>query len=657
MSSCNHLPTVYQQFIHKSRYAKWMPEHNRRETWTETVSRYFDFMEQHLLETHNYKINKKFKKQLEEAVINLDIMPSMRALMTSGPALEKDNVVGYNCSYLPIDSPRAFDECMYILMCGTGVGFSVEEKYVQMLPIVNEHFENSETVIHVADSRSGWARAYRELISLLYSGQVPNIDVSDVRAAGERLKTMGGRASGPEPLLELMNFTINKFRDAAGRRLSSLECHDIMCKIGDVVVVGGVRRSALISLSDLSNREMAHAKSGKWWEHSKHRQLANNSVCYTEKPDIGTFMKEWLSLYDSKSGERGIFNRESARMKVLENGRRAPDHEFGCNPCSEIILRPYQFCNLSEVVVRPNDTLEDLKTKVRLATTLGTFQSTLTNFKYLRRVWKKNTEEERLLGVSLTGIMDHYLLSKTEDATRWLSEMKREAIDQNGYIAQKIGIPKSAAITCVKPSGTVSQLVDAASGIHARHNSFYVRTVRGDNKDPLTQFLKSEGVPSEPDFYKPNNTTIFSFITRSPKNAVTRTEMSAIEQLELWRMYAMHWCEHKPSVTVSVKEHEWISVGSWVYENFDICSGISFLPFTEHTYRQAPYQDITEEEYKGVFQYSTNTKGEKIKVDLTTPTTINWDKLEEFEIEDSTNGNRELACSGDSCEVVDIVSN
>ena len=656
----NQLPTIYQQFIHKSRYARWLPEHNRRETWEETVRRYMNFMCDHLKNEHGYDVNELFAEELEEAILDLKIMPSMRAMMTSGSALERDNVVGYNCSYLPVDSPRAFDECMYILMCGTGVGFSVEESQVSKLPIVNEHFEESPTVVHVADSRSGWARAFRELLSLLYAGQIPSIDVSSVRPSGVRLKTMGGRASGPEPLLELFNFCIDIFKRAAGRRLKAIECHDIMCKVGEIVVVGGVRRSALISLSDLSDREMSHAKSGNWWENDGHRALANNSVSYSKKPDIGTFLKEWLSLYDSKSGERGIFNREAAKMKVAENGRRDPEHDFGCNPCSEIILRPYQFCNLSEVVVRPTDSLDDLKHKVRLATTLGTFQSTLTNFKYLRKVWEKNTKEERLLGVSLTGIMDHPVLSKTEDSVRWLTEMRQVAIDQNAYVANQIGIEQSTAITCVKPSGTVSQLVDAASGIHARHNPYYVRTVRGDNKDPLTQFLINQGVPNEPDVMKPDNTTVFSFITRSPHGATCRNDMSAIDQLELWKLYALHWCEHKPSVTISVKEDEWVKVGAWVYDNFDLCSGISFLPFTDHTYKQAPYQDITEEEYKGNYQKVSNVNDDGIvewsEINLKTPDDIDWSGLEVFETEDSTNGNRELACSADACEVVDIVA-
>tara|TARA_R100000234_G_scaffold76809_1_gene47782 strand:- start:3195 stop:5042 length:1848 start_codon:yes stop_codon:yes gene_type:complete len=611
-------------------------------------------MVDHLAREHGYAVNELFAEEIEEAILNLEVMPSMRAMMTAGFALGRDNVVGYNCSYLPVDSPRAFDECMYILMCGTGVGFSVEDRYVSKLPIVNEHFEDSSTIIRVGDSRSGWARAFRELVSLLYVGQIPSFDVSDVRPAGARLSVMGGRASGPDPLLDLFKFVTDIFKTAAGRRLTALECHDIMCKVGEIVVVGGVRRSALISLSDLSNREISHAKSGNWWENNGQRALANNSVSYDKKPDVGTFMKEWLSLYDSKSGERGIFNREAAKMKVSENGRRDAEHEFGCNPCSEIILRPYQFCNLSEVVVRPTDSLDDLKRKVRIATTLGTFQSTLTNFKYLRKIWEKNTKEERLLGVSLTGIMDHNVLSKTVDSVRWLREMKQAAVDQNAYLAGEIGIEASTAITCVKPSGTVSQLVDAASGIHARHNPHYVRTVRGDNKDPLTQFLVSKGVPNEPDVMKPDTTTVFSFLTRSPDTSSCRNDMTALEQLELWKLYAIHWCEHKPSVTISVKEHEWIAVGAWVYDNFDLCSGISFLPFSDHTYKQAPYQDITKKEYDGGYQLVKDQDGKENKMNLTCPPDLNWVDLEDFEKQDNTNGNRELACSADACEVVDI---
>ena len=648
----NYLPTDYQTFIATSRYARWIEEEQRRETWPETVSRYFDYMEDHLAEKHSYMLSDELRAELEEAVLNQDIMPSMRALMTAGPALDRCHVGGYNCSYVPVDSPRAFDETMYILMCGTGVGFSVERHNIEKLPIVNEDMHETDTVIKVGDSRPGWAKSLRELISLLYAGQIPKWDTSEVRPAGARLKTFGGRASGPAPLENLFNFCIKKFKGAAGRRLYPIECHDIMCKIGEVVVVGGVRRSALISLSNLNDDQMAHAKSGQWWDEPQkniyregQRALANNSVAYKEKPQMGTFMREWLSLYESGSGERGIFNRQSAQKQAAKNGRRDAEQDFGTNPCSEIILRPYQFCNLSEVVVRASDTQQTLTEKVRLATILGTFQSTLTDFKYLRKIWKTNTEEERLLGVSLTGIMDNAMMSGKSahlgmNIGATLNALKEQAVVTNTAMSEQLGIPQSAAITCVKPSGTVSQLVDSASGIHARHNPYYIRTVRADNKDPVTQFMISQGIPAEPDVTKPDSTTVFSFPMKAPTGAVCRNDMTAIEQLELWLTYQRHWCEHKPSVTITVKEHEWMDVGSWVYEHFDEVSGISFMPFSDYVYQQAVYQDCTVEEY-----------GEMLKQ---MPKSIDWVKLQEFEKEDHTSGGRELACSAGVCEVVDI---
>ena len=637
----NMLPTTYQQFIHKSRYARWLDSEQRREDWDETVDRYVDFMVNQVRGKHNYELPKKDVEEIREAILNLEVMPSMRAMMTSGPALARDNISGYNCSYIPVDSPRSFDECMYILMCGTGVGFSVERENVDKLPVVSDAMHETDTVIKVGDSKPGWAKSLRELIALLYAGQIPTWDMSQVRAAGERLKTMGGRASGPQPLDDLFRFTVETFKKAQGRRLFPIECHDLMCKIGEIVVVGGVRRSALISLSNLNDDQMAHAKSGQWWENEGQRALANNSVAYKGKPEIGTFMREWVALYESKSGERGMFNREAADKQVAQNGRRETGHMWGTNPCSEIILRPYQFCNLSEVMVRETDDLASLKRKVRLATILGTLQSTLTDFKYLRSVWKKNTEEERLLGVSLTGIMDHAVLSKNVDSKRWLQEMREESVKTNDKYANMLGIPVSAAITCVKPSGTVSQLTDTASGIHARHNDYYIRTVRGDNKDPLTQFMIEAGVPHERCVMKPDSTTVFSFAMKSPSNAVTRTQMTAIEQLELWKTYAIHWCEHKPSVTISVKEDEWMDVGAWVYANFDVASGVSFLPHSDHTYQQAPYQDIEKEDYLEWQQSYSYIK-------------LDWNQLSLFEKEDNTSGSRELACTAGVCEVVDL---
>ena len=635
----NYLPTSYQEFIHLSRYSRWLPEKERRETWDETVGRYFDFFTEHLNELHEYKLTKQLRNSLEEAVLSQRIMPSMRCLMTAGEALKRENIAGYNCSYVAVDRVQAFDEILYVLMNGTGVGFSVERQYINELPRIAEEFFISDTVITVADSKLGWAKAFKELIGMLYIGQIPRWDLSKIRPAGAPLKTFGGRASGPEPLEALFEFAVQTFKLAYGRKLSSLEAHDIVCKIAEIVVVGGVRRSALISLSNVSDDRMRDAKSGQWWQNNNQRALANNSACYTEKPDMGIFMNEWKALYDSKSGERGIFSRESAVRMASKNGRRnTEDYEFGTNPCSEIILRNREFCNLSEVVVRASDTKETLLEKVRLATILGTIQSTLVNFKYVSSSWRKNCEEERLLGVSLTGIMDSHLTNGKESGLESLLDDLREmAIKTNKEFAQKIGINQSVAITCVKPSGTVSQLVDAASGIHARHNPYYVRTVRGDKKDPLTKMMRDAGFPVEDDVMNPSHTAVFSFPMKVANGSVFRTDMTAIEQLELWLVYQKHWCEHKPSVTISVKESEWMSVGGWVYEHFDYMSGVSFLPHADHTYKQAPYQDIDKSEY--------DVLSNKM------PQNVEWSKLAEYEKSDMTIGSQELACSSGFCEI------
>ena len=634
MTTTNHLPTDYQTFIATSRYARWIEEENRRETWAETVGRFIDNI------VRPADIDSKTINEIEDAILNLEVMPSMRALMTAGQAADRDNTCVYNCSYLPVDHPRAFDEAMFILLCGTGVGFSVERQAIQKLPQVPEDLAEVEDIIVVQDSKEGWAKSLRKLISLLYVGDIPKWDLSKIRPAGARLKTFGGRASGPEPLNDLFNFVVGKFKGATGRKLNSVECHDIMCKIGEVVVVGGVRRSAMISLSNLSDDRMRHAKSGQWWENEGQRALANNSVAYTEKPDMETFMREWTALVESKSGERGIFSRDAADKHVGRSGRRETGREWGTNPCSEIILRPYQFCNLTEVVVRPTDTEKTLARKVKLATILGTIQSTYTHMPYLRPVWKRNTEEERLLGVSLTGIMDNEITNKP--TAKILNKLRHIAVQTNNEIAQQLGISASAAITCVKPSGTVSQLVDSASGIHARHSTYYIRTVRGDNKDPLTQFMQDAGIPAEPCVMKPESTTVFSFPVASPDGAVTRNDMTAIEQLELWKMYALEWCEHKPSVTITVRDEEWLKVGAWVYDNFDICSGVSFLPHSDHTYAQAPYQDCD----KAVYTEALKSM----------PKSIDWSRLSDYEKEDNTAGTQTLACSGDSCEVVDLTA-
>lgn len=628
---------IYETFIEKSRYARYLDDLHRRENWHETTARYFNFLDQHLQEKFEYSIPAKLRAELVAAVENNEVMPSMRAIMTAGPALARDNTAGYNCSYLPIDDPKAFDEAMYILLCGTGVGFSVERQYVTKLPEIPERIYDSDSIIAVHDSKEGWAKALRQVIAMLYSGEAPKWDISKVRPAGARLKTFGGRASGPEPLVDLFKFVTRTFKNAQGRRLSSIECHDIMCKIGEVVVVGGVRRSAMISLSNLSDDRMRHAKSGAWWETNGQRALANNSACYTERPDVGIFMQEWLSLYESKSGERGIFNREAAKNVAKKNGRRKLDFDFGTNPCSEIILRPYQFCNLTEIIVRATDTVEDLKRKARLATILGTYQSSMTHFPYLRKIWKSNTEEERLLGVSMTGILDNALLNNPDDPElpARLEEIRNHCVDVNAKAAAKLGINPSVAITCVKPSGTVSQKVDSASGLHARHSAFYFRRVRADNKDPLTKFMIDAGVPNEPDVTKPGSTTVFTFPKKAPKGALLREQLTAIQHLKLWLVYQRHYCEHKPSVTISVTEKEWPVVGAFVWEYFDEMSGVSFLPFDGGTYRQAPYEECTKEEYEAMLA--------KI------PQQLDWDSV--IEVDDNVEGAQTLACTAAGCEI------
>jgi len=638
------IENAYENFIALSRYARWIPEDNRRETWGETVDRYFNFIVDHLDKNYNYSPDKKLVAELKDAVYNRNVMPSMRAVMTAGAALDRDHVAGYNCSFVPVDNPRSFDETMYILMCGTGVGFSVEYKYVNKLPAVPESFEKSTTVIVVEDSKSGWAKAYRELLAMLWAGQLPAIDVSKLRPAGARLKTMGGRSSGPQPLINLFDFTIAKFKSAAGRQLKPIEAHDIMCKIGEIVVVGGVRRSAMISLSNINDIEMAAAKSGNWWENNSQRALSNNSVAYSRKPDMEQFIAEWKNLYDSKSGERGIYNVAAAQKQAARWGRRDPEIHYGTNPCSEIILRPYQFCNLSEVVIREEDTLADIENKVRLATVLGTWQSTLTDFKYLRKIWKDNTEEERLLGVSITGQFGHKFMSGKENLEGlgvFLSEIRELARDINLEESTNIGINASAAITCVKPSGTVSQLTGVSSGMHPWHSQYYIRTVRGDKKDPLSTFLKEVGIPVEDDFMKPNDTYVFSFPVKAPEGAIVRNDLTAIDHLNTWLVYQREWCEHKPSITVSVEEHEWMEVGAWVYKHFDEVSGISFLPKSDHSYRQAPYQEVTEKEY--------------LELAAKMPSSIRWEDLSFYETEDGTSPTATLACSSDgNCEIVDI---
>lgn len=633
----------YRNFIAVSRYSRWLEDEMRRETWEETVDRYVNFYRDHMDSNYAGVVNDTTWKRIRKAILNHDVMPSMRGLMTAGPALARENLAQFNCSFVAVDDVRAFDEALYVLMNGVGLGFSVEQQYVSQLPTVNEHFERTSTTIVVADSKAGWARAFRELLAMLYAGQIPVIDVTKVRPAGARLKTFGGRASGPQPLVDLFDFTIGIFKDAAGRKLTPLECHDIMCKVGEVVVVGGVRRSALISQSDLGNYEMAHAKSGAWWDAEPQRALANNSAVFYKKPSIGEFLQFGGDLYESKSGERGIINMEGLRSHT-DAPRRDLSKIAGLNPCAEILLRSKQLCNLTEVIVRAEDSLDDIEEKIAIATILGTIQSSLTNFKYLRKVWQENCNEERLLGVSLTGQMDHATLNGSAGSERleeWLISMKFKAISTNERYAKKMGINVSTAITTGKPSGTVSQLTDSASGMHTRHSKFYTRTVRGDNKDPLTQFLIESGVPAEPDVMKPENTTVFSFPQMAPEGALTREDVTAIEHLNIWKAYKQHWTEHNPSITVSVREEEWIEVFNWVYENWEYVGGISFLPYSEHTYKQAPYQEITEADY-----YLAKAAMPKIQ----------WELLSTYEFEDTTTGTQELACVAGNCEVVDVTS-
>jgi ribonucleoside-diphosphate reductase alpha chain len=629
--------TPYNTFIAKSRYSRYLDDKGRREHWGETVARYFDFMTKNLKEKNGYTLTPELRAELEDAVKHVDVVPSMRAVMTAGAALERQNVAAFNCSYLPIDDVKAFDEAMYILLCGTGVGFSVEQQYVKQLPEVPDQLFDSQTTISVSDSKEGWAKSLRQLLALLYSGEIPKFDLSKVRPQGARLKTFGGRASGAKPLEELFKFAIAKFKGAAGRRLSSLECHDLLCKIGEVVVVGGVRRSAMISLSDLSDDKMAHAKAGAWWDGNGQRALANNSATYEEKPTIGQFMREWTSIYESHSGERGIFNRDASQKQAAKNGRRDSTYEFGTNPCSEIILRPYQFCNLSSCIIRSTDTMDTLENKIRLATILGTFQATLTNFPYLRKVWQKNTEEEALLGVSMTGILDNALLNNPDDVElpARLERLRDVAIATNAEYAAAVGINQSVAVTAVKPEGTVSQLCSTASGIHPQHSEYYIRRVRADNKDPLTQFMIQSGFVAEPCVMKPDSTTVFSFPVKVAEGAMLREDLSALQHLKLWLLYQRHYCEHKPSVTISVKENEWMEVGAWVYEHFDEVTGVSFLPMDGGTYRQAPYEECTEEQYN--------------QLKLLVPETVNWDNFKEYD--DNVEGAQTLSCTAGGCEI------
>jgi ribonucleoside-diphosphate reductase alpha chain len=635
----------YQSFIAISRYARWDDENQRREFWEESADRYLTFLSEHTLKNYQYDLSQDMQF-LREKFVGLEALGSMRALMTAGPALSRSNIAGYNCSYLPIDDEVAFDELLYILMNGTGVGFSVEKRYVEKLPVVGREIDmrTVEFPIVVEDSKEGWAKALREVVRVLYSGLVPTWDVSGVRPAGSRLKTFGGRSSGPEPLVDLFEFVTKIFTNAVGRQLTTLEVFDIVCKIASVVVVGGVRRSALIALTDLDDQDLATAKSGEWYVEHPYRGLANVSAVYDKRPTQSEFMAEWKNIYDSKSGERGIFNREASRNQAAKYGRRDATIDYGTNPCSEIILRPYQFCNLSTVIVRPEDTLLDLMEKVKAATIFGTIQSTLTDFKYLRPIWRENTEEERLLGVSMTGQLGHPVLNGSEGTTvltEWLDQLRQYAVYINREYAKKLGISPSAAVTCVKPEGTTSQLANAASGMHTWHAKYYVRRVRGDKKDPLSRLMIDAGIPAEEDVMNPS-AMVFSFPIKAPDYALTRTDLSAIEHLDLWLAYQRHFTEHKPSVTITIKEDEWLETAAWVWKNFDELSGVAFLPYSDHVYQQAPYEDLTEEQYNDML--------------YTMPSQIPWEDLSWYELYDQTVGTQSLACTADGgCEDVDLV--
>lgn len=622
----------YQSYIHVSRYARWLEDKERRETWSETVDRWWNYM------TDKFPVLAE-RQDVKVAIHDLEVVPSMRTIMTAGEALDRNHVAAYNCSFLAVDDPKAFDEALMVLMCGTGVGFSVERQFISKLPEIPSELVETDEVVVVGDSKEGWAKAFRKIISRLYAGEIPKWDTSKVRPAGARLKTFGGRASGAEPLENLFKFAINTFTKASGRKLNSLECHDIMCQVAAAVVVGGVRRSAMISLSNLSDDRMRHAKMGNWWNDQVNRSYANNSISFTEKPDMGSFLREWSALYESKSGERGIFNREAAQAKAESIGRESRS-DFGTNPCGEISLRSRQFCNLSEVVIRETDGVGDLEKKTEIATIIGTIQSALVDFKYLSPNWKKNSEEERLLGVSLTGIFDHKIMSGQGEYEKsvlggTLEKLRNITRDVNKEWAEKLGINPSKAITTVKPSGTVSQLVNSGSGIHPRYAKHYIRRVRADVKDPLATWMKEKGVPCEVDVYNPQN-LVFEFPMASASNSMTRHDIGAIEHLELWLTYRNKWTDHNPSVTIYVGEDEWAEVGAWVWKHWDEVCGVSFLPREDdnHSYAQAPYEEVTEDQYK--------------KLQAAMPVI---DFAEYTEVLDNTTSSQELACTAGVCEI------
>jgi ribonucleoside-diphosphate reductase alpha chain len=634
--------SLYQQVIFKTRYARWVEEEGRRENWDETVKRYCDYFEDHLKEKHSHKIPRKVLKEVYDSIYNLEVMPSMRTLMTSGKALESAEVANYNCAFLVVDAVRAFSEHMYVLMCGAGSGFSVERRFTEKLPEVPEELHPSDTTIIVADSRKGWCAAYNQYLNLLFAGNIAKVNVDKVRKEGTRLKTFGGYASGPGPLLDLFKHTEEIFRGAQGRQLRPIEVFSIMCYIAQIVVVGGVRRSATIALFDKDDIEMRTAKSGYWFNDPKrkHYAMANISAVFETKPAAAEFMDIWRDLVASKAGEPGILNRKAlwegaeaiGRATRYEDGSRIP---YGVNPCSEIVLQPYSFCNLTGAAIRPEDTLEDIKKKVRVATIIGTWQATVTDFDYLRKVWQSNVEDERLLGVCLAGIMDHPVLSQTtEESARWENELRELAWEVNKSIAEDIGINTTASVTAIKPAGNSGELYDVASGIHPRYAPYYIRSIRQSNGDPMTEFLKATGIPHEVSVQNARD-SIFYFPVKSPEGAICAKDRTAIQQLEHWLHMKRNYATHTISATVYVREHEWIAVGAWVYDNFNEVTGLSFLPYDDHIYQQAPYTPCSAEDY------------EKARGKM--PEEIDWSLLKHFEQSDSTTVSQEFACTGGSC--------
>lgn len=633
--------TPYQDFIFYRTYSRWNDDLGRRETWQETVDRYMSFMRKNVGD----KLTFEEYQEIREAILKHEVMPSMRLMWGAGGPTARCNVSAYNCSYLAIKELRDFAETLYLLCSGTGVGFSVEKAAVDQLPVVQPQKGVPSKYFVIDDSKEGWAEALHDCLHALFNGEDAIFDFSQIRPAGARLKTMGGRAAGPQPLMDLLEFTKEVVLARQGKKLRPIDVHDIMTKIGEIVVAGGVRRSAMISLSDLEDAEVQHAKDGRFWEHSAHRALANNSAVYKQKPTREEFLSEWDALRKSGSGERGIFNRGSLTEQVparrLFEWNGVVPALAGTNPCGEIVLKDKQFCNLTEIVARAEDTEETLLKKARIATILGTYQSTLTDFKFLSSEWKRNCEDERLLGVSITGQWDSPAVRDEQVLTR----MKHVAQDTNSEYAKRFGINPSTAITCVKPSGTVGQLVNASPGLHARYSEYYLKRVRISVTDPLFKMLRDLGVPSHPEVGQGEstaNTFVLDFPIASPQGAVTADKLSAIAQLEHWLMMKRSWTEHNPSCTIYIKDGEWEQVRDWIYEHWDLVGGLSFLPYEDHVYELAPYTPISKEEYEKLASLFPK---------------IDFSVLTRYEKDDETTGAQELACVAGGCELDGITLN